>query len=321
MIFLHFNNLETFFGGLAYQRYLPMLIQYFRKRNAKFMSYSEFPGFDKINEDIVMTGREDLNYDTLIEGVKFLNEYKLNNYKFKLYYLASDIWPRYDSIFTNAQETIIKATNYKLIHVMMDTDHLAYLWSYRFNLKNYLHNFINFQYNYYYDGIIVDLNPNPINKILLSGNSAPSLYPERHYLKSLNLPEITVLPFIQFSDYTNTLNKYLCAIVTGVASIDPATGQSVSAKCLLLKYLEVLGSGALLLVDDSIEKELESLGLKHKDNCYVSSLSNIKETVQYITNMANRDEINRIRLNGQNFYKDYKLRQDEKIHDIFKDLV
>jgi hypothetical protein len=321
MIFLHLDGLETYYGGLAYNRYFPMLIQYFKKINAKFIPYSQFQGFDKVNEDIVLTGPDSENISTMVGGLKLLNDYKLNNYKCKLYYLSSDIWPRADKIFNNIQETIVKAEKYKLIHVCLNTEYLAYLWSNTVNINKYLDNYVYFQYNYYYDGIIVDYNPNPINKVLLSGNTIPSLYPERVYLKELNLPSVEVLPFVQISEYTKQLNSYICSFVSNAAAVDPHTGKLIPAKFLLLKYLEVLGSGSLLLADDSMEKELETIGLKNKESFYVSSMSNIHKAVDYITNPENREEIDRIRLNGQNAYKDYKLRMDKEIEEVFKDLV
>jgi hypothetical protein len=68
-----------------------MIIEYCKKRNAKFMSYPDFPGFDKINEDIVMTWPDGLTYDTLFQAIKYItninnrdeiDRIRLNGYNF-----------------------------------------------------------------------------------------------------------------------------------------------------------------------------------------------------------------------------------------------
>ncbi len=313
------------YGGYARlfaDRYWNNIFRYARNKNAKFIEILKFEGLENVNEDIIMLDmRAGGSEEECFSQMKIVNKYKLNSYNFKLYCIGGDLWPRIDYNFRLFMQNIVTAKNYKVITTSLDINHLCNLWENSSRpIHKYKDNFIYFQFNYNYDGMIVEFNTQPINKVLLSGNSLKDHYPERYYLKSLNLPNVDVLSFTQVTNYSKELSNYLCSIVSNTSGYDFKNNILVSTKFLLLKYLEVLASGSLLLMDDTIQGELEEIGIKHGYNCYVSTMSNINKAVDYITNLENREEINRIRLNGYNFYKDYKVKMDRELEEVFKDL-
>lgn len=61
-------------------------------------------------------------------------------------------------------------------------------------------------------------------------------------------------------------------------------------------------------------RRLQKIGLIHMVNCYFTSMSNIKESVDFIINPNNKIEINRIRINGYNYYKKFKDNMEHKIN-------
>jgi hypothetical protein len=322
MIVLHMENIRTRYNGILHTRYFFNLFKYFSEKNAKFIEIKDFKGLDNVNEDIVIidpNGHPIKN--EIYQLIKILNKYKLNKYNFKLFYIAGDIWPVEHNIYLhNIIQTILKADNYKVIHVSLNIGHLCNIWDKFFNLNKYINNFSYLQFNYYYDGIEIDYNPTPINKVILSGNININIYPERLQLKELNLPNVYHLEFCQLSEYTKELNKYLCSFVSNVSMWNPGTKSKVNTKFLLLKYLEVLASGSLLLAEKCIQKEFETIGLISGLNCYMTSMNDIKSSIDYILNPENIDKINEIRLNGYNFYKDYKIRMDNDFNNMFKDI-
>jgi hypothetical protein len=323
MIILHTAGLYTGFANLFATRYWNNILNYAKKRNAKFIEILKFQGLDAVNEDIIILDMTvGFNDEECFAQIKIINKYKLNKYNFKLYCTGGDIWPRKDYSLRLFMQPIVLAYNYKVLSQSLDVDNLCNLWENNsIPISKYKDNFICFQYNYYYDGIIVEFNDKPLNRVSLSGNCLQENYPERYYLKSLNLPNVDVLDFIQVTNYTKQLSNYVCSFVSNAAAFDFKNNKYVPVKFLLLKYLEVLASGSLLLTDDVMQKELENIGIKHGENCYVSSMNNIKQSIDYITHSDNREEIDRIRLNGYVFYKDYKLQMDNKIEELFKDII
>jgi hypothetical protein len=316
------ENIKTRYKGLLHSRYFFNLFKYFSEKNAKFIEIRDFKGLDTVNEDIVIidpNGHAIKN--EVYQLIKILNKYKLNKYNFKLIYISGDIWPIEHTIYLhNVVETILKADNYKVIHVSLDVNHLCNMWNKYFNLNKYINNFLYLQFNYYYDGMEIDYNPHPINKVLLSGNIDVNIYPERLLLKEMNLPNVHHLEFYQVSEYTKELNKYLCSFVSNVSRWDPNTHSKVNTKFLLLKYLEVLASGSLLLAENCIQKEFEDIGLINGLNCYMTSMNDIKSSIDFITNQENIYKINKIRLNGYIFYKEYKIKMDKEFDNVFKGL-
>jgi hypothetical protein len=323
MIVLHMKDIQTRYNGLLYNRYFYKLFNYFLNRKARFVELDKFEGLDNVKEDIVII---DPNGHGIKEEmfilIKILNKYKLNNYNFKLYYIAGDIWPVKHSIFIhNIIRTILKSYKYKIIHVSLNIDNLCEMWNDTFTLKHYIDNYIYLQFNYYYKEMDIEFNMNPNSKVLLSGNKDNNIYWERVYLYNLKHPNVVELPFTQVSEYTKQLNLYLCSFVSNVSSWNPDTNIKTVTKFLLLKYLEVLSSGSLLLAEDSIQKEFLELGLIHRNNCYFSSINDITSSIDYITDPRNIEEINRIRLNGYNFYKEYKVKLEKDFDNVFNMLI
>lgn len=322
MIVLHMKDIETRYSGLLYSRYFYMLFSYFREKGATFLEIHKFTGFDKINEDIVIIDPNGHGIkEEIYNVIKIINKYQLNNYNFKMYYICGDIWPvEHTPFLNNIIITLLKSHKVKLIHPYVNTDILTYLWASEFNLKKYIHNYKYLQFNYYYKGMEIEFNPNPKNMVLLSGNIHGDIYPERLQLKNMNHPKVEELKFNQVSNYIQELNQYICAFVSNVSHFDSISKLKTSINVYLLKYFEVLSSGALLLSDNKIEKELLQLGLKHGENCFISSMYKISTSINYITDENNKKEINKIRLNGYNFYKEYKLRMEKEFDECFKEL-
>ena len=327
MIVVHMSQLYT--QELYYTRYVNNIINIVRERGAKFIDISNFKGLEHTNEDIILFDMQSFGtpHEVFLH-IKLLNQFKLNNYPFKLYYISGDIWPFHTDItyygginfFNNVQQTVTRAVNYKLIHVIMNLENLSYLWEPRTNLTKYLCNYEYLQFNYHYNGIEMKFNSNPINKVLLIGNVVHYLYPERCHLQSLKLPGIIQLPPNSFKDYNKQLNSYICAYVSNVSSIDFRNKSILSAKVFLLKYIEVLASGVLLLADTCIQDDFERIGLIHNINCYFTSMINIKESVDYIINPDNREKVDTIRFNGYNYYKECKNNMKSKLEQLLSDL-
>jgi hypothetical protein len=323
MIVLHMKDIQTRYSGLLYERYFYMLFNYFKEKGAKFIEIQKSTEFDNINEDIVIIDPNGQGIkEEMYNVIKIINKYQLNDYKFKMYYICGDIWPvQHTPFLNNIIITLLKSHKVKLIHPYVNLDIISYLWITEFNLKKYIHNYKYLQYNYYYKEMEIEFNPNPKNMVLLSGNMQADIYPERLYLKNINHPKVEELKFNQVSTYIQQLNQYICAFVSNVSHFNTFSKYKTSINVYLLKYFEVLSSGSLLLSDNKVEKELLQLGLKHSENCFISSMENISTSINYITDEKNKEEINRIRLNGYNFYKEYKKRMDIEFNDCFKELI
>ena len=69
------------------------------------------------------------------------------------------------------------------------------------------------------------------------------------------------------------------------------------------------------------EKLLNKNGLYHNNNCYLIDLNKddifIQNEINYIMNINNRNEINKIRLNGQQFAKN-NLNSEKKFNEFIK---
>ncbi len=157
------------------------------------------------------------------------------------------------------------------------------------------------------DKFIPDFNEDPEPRILVTGASYPC-YPFRNHLFGLDDNRIAKLNHPGYQrkyhdsdkcvgyDYFRLLNRYLCCFTD--ASI---------YKYVLLKNFEIAGSGSLLLTDDSIIEPMGKLGFIDGVNCIFSNLNNVREKISWILDARNRDEIDKIRINGMKLVKQYHL--------------
>lgn len=162
----------------------------------------------------------------------------------------------------------------------------------------------------------IGFNNRPIEKIFLSG-SISGVYTLRKFITDNTSfkPYIEVLKHPTYKSYTHDiigekyykeLNKYICCF----------TDASVY-KYLLLKIFEICSVGSLLLVEDSISKQLNKLGLYDKKNCIMCNKSNIANTIKWILDKNNRLIVDKIRKSGMEIVRT-KHNTSIRAHDFNK---
>lgn len=149
----------------------------------------------------------------------------------------------------------------------------------------------------------LDLNENPQPRILLSGFvGAP--YPLRSRMKQLSdegWESIVHLVHPGYGEnfdhatdkrvgpgYAAEIHKYL------IGFSDAAVYRYVVAK-----HFEIPATGALLVTDRVIRDPLERLGFKEREHYIGASLDSLIDTIHYVLDNANREEVDSIRRNGQ----------------------
>jgi len=208
----------------------------------------------------------------------------------QIIYKIDDLYP-YKEIRNKCIEnadTIISPYQY-----LFNTDEIKKMYK-NINLPNTFHIPYSAVDDFFKD---IEFNNNPINKIFLSG-AIRDCYPLRLFISSN----------IAFKDYTeclahpsynnykhdcinNTyykkLNEYLCGFV-----------DASSYKYVLLKVFEICSVGSLLLVEDTIENQLNDLGFYDNINCIFCNKNNLENKIKWILNEENRHLINNMRKNG-----------------------
>jgi hypothetical protein len=149
----------------------------------------------------------------------------------------------------------------------------------------------------------ITFNPNPIPKLLVSGNVRFE-YPFREYVAGLDNEHIDRLQhpgYGQFSDsseafvrtkYYQKLNEYLCSF-----------SDALIFRYVLVKNFEIAAAGALLLTDKAIEREMNQLGFVDGQTCIFCDRDSFLEKLAWIVDPGNREEVDRIRLAGMNLVK------------------
>lgn len=145
---------------------------------------------------------------------------------------------------------------------------------------------------------VQEINKNPINKILLSG-AISRAYPMRQYVLNLNNPNVDVLNLkdkIKGSDYVRYIGNYLCCFTCCLNGKMPY---------LINKFFEIPCSGSLLLAyDELVVEPMKELGFIDGENYISCNKKNLVEKINWICDEKNREEIDRIRLNGLNLIKE-----------------
>ncbi len=141
-------------------------------------------------------------------------------------------------------------------------------------------------------------NNDVINKIAVSGQRKSSKYPERANLPKYNT-DVIVLSYNMgerisndSTGYLNRLHKYKCCFASNHRKI---RGSPV------LKFYEILSTGSLLLCSNKDMKSHEAIGLENRINCIIINFDDVEElqnTLNYILEPSNVEEINKIRRNG-----------------------
>ncbi len=152
---------------------------------------------------------------------------------------------------------------------------------------------------------INDINPNPINKLLISGRQGSLIYPFRHYMvkESLKNDNIDVLGV----DFSYTLPEHDSSLVYGKNYIDKLSEYLCCFTCdasdarpyIVSKHFEIPASGSLLLAGNiNTIYYFTKLGFIDGEHYIAANESNIMSKVSYILDPANAETINKIRKSG-----------------------
>lgn len=142
---------------------------------------------------------------------------------------------------------------------------------------------------------VIDINPNPINKILLSG-SLTSIYVDRIYVKNLNDPNVDYYPKTPKGffgkDFYTYIGKFIAAFV------------ETTRDYILAKTFEICASGSLLLcMNPNLIREFEQLGFVDNKNYISCTRENIKEKISFICDPVNKSKVNEIRIAGNDLIR------------------
>lgn len=220
---------------------------------------------------------------------------------------------------------ITNAFYYSRIRYIVCTDYKTLGFFLNKNLEEYQTNIISWDVHNCYDNCFVNLNYNPINKILVSGDTWQYGYPDRYKLLNFN----NVCQKIRANDmwsnetaYSTYLNQYICCFGTSHYPYSHTTEKQEYSGLILLKTYEILGSGALLLSPLTDKPILEKIGLIEDVNCMFIDMTNdvkIQDKIDFILNEKNRDFINNVRQHGQNHGKENL--NSKKKYKMLKELI
>lgn len=237
-------------------------------------------------------------YNDMIDMSSYIelifNEYK-NKIKSKFVFNSVD--PVFGTIHTDYLKIVFKSQN---IHLILNIENLDDMKIYRKEEYNYLTNT-----NLYFSGINYSymshpFNKNPINKICMVGDKRNNVYTERYLFDSYmsKYPEkYEYLPYdesLNSINFMKRLNNYICSFYS--------SHDIYHNSAILHKIFEILSSGSLLLVS---YKDIKIMNLiKLEKNVHYIMLEKDEEIIKkidYILNKENRENINKIRLSGQNY--------------------
>ena len=199
---------------------------------------------------------------------------------------------------------------------------LASLSSYHnFDYKKFKKNVICNNFWSCYKSSFIEFNSSPYKKILLSGASSPTQYPERYALAKFSNVE---RPQIKNSDshtkthntlYNELLNQYMACFSSSVYVYNKSSGNIENTHLILLKAFEILASGALLIQPDIEAPYLkDSLGLI-KGKHYLT-IDFDKENIQeQIDSILEHPQIDEIRKEGQ-YYAKENLTSEKKYLEL-----
>ena len=116
--------------------------------------------------------------------------------------------------------------------------------------------------------------------------------------------------------YINKLNQYIASVATCASS---------NYNYIIAKYFEVPASGALLFAYvDPVKDILKKYGFEDMVNMVTFNKDNLTDKIKYIVDPANREEIDKIRLNGYNLILErhtHKTRYDVEFTQFANELM
>ena len=159
----------------------------------------------------------------------------------------------------------------------------------------------------------IDFNPNPINKLLVSGHITKDIYPNRYLIAELSKLDDRVVVFspdycgyrISEKDknktfgfkYYQLLNQYLCCF---------ADDSVPERRYILAKFFEIMGSGSLLIAfNKNTKTAFDQLGYIDKIHYFAIDETNYIDTINYVLDPDNLELVNKIRRAGMEFTEKY----------------
>ena len=230
------------------------------------------------------------------DGGKFIS----NNISFILKNKNINFFIHENDIHYNKKKPEMFERYKKLRDNLINNDHIFILSCYWYYYKKVYNinpnNLICFP-KFVFTENILQVNDNPIMKVLLSG-SMNGNYPMRRYLKNLNNPNVDILKHtsnIYGDDYIKYLSNYICAFTCCACVYTPY---------IINKFFEIPAAGCLLLAyDEYVKNELKELGFIDNVNYISCNQKNVNDKIEYICNSDNYEIINKIRINGFYFVK------------------
>lgn len=252
--------------------------------------------------------------------IKYLRT--LENINIDIYFFIFDWW------HYGTSEYIYYPKNYKIIFNITSSTFIKDNYGMD-NINNFLDNISFFNFWCCYNSSFVEFNNNPIDKLIISGDTNKGYYPERNKLKEMAYIKCFSESIYHYSynhsdkeilsnNYNYTLNKYFASFASSVHILN-IKEKRVNSKIFLLKFFEILASGSLLVCPKSMENELNKIGLINNKNCYLIDIEqnqkDIYKEIEYIFN--NKEFYNEIRYNGyilakktfseENIFKEFKI--------------
>jgi hypothetical protein len=172
---------------------------------------------------------------------------------------------------------------------------------------------------------VLPFNPNPINKILLSGAINKNHYPERFLVSKIRSKVIAKYPYNQRdnhncdNNYNQVLNRHLACFCSSVYIKPKNEHTYINTHVILQKVFEILAAGSLLVIPDTEIDYLANIGLVNRKHYFACRMSRFQEIARHITDRNNRTLINSIRMAGQRFAID-NLNSEQK-YKQFKSLI
>jgi hypothetical protein len=231
------------------------------------------------------------NYGKFIE--KNINFIK-NNRTIKFYIHENDLNKNNSKLNAYNRYMLLRSCLKELDHVYI----LAYYWYYYKNMYDINEkNLIKFP-RFIMKNHILEIKKDVKPKILLSGSITNNYYPIRKYVSELNHPSIDRLPRgenITGENYINYLSEYLCCFTCCLTKETPY---------IINKFFEIPASGSLLLAyDEWVKDGLKEIGFIDGENYISCNKDNILEKIEWICDDRNRNEVDRIRKNGNELVK------------------
>lgn len=233
--------------------------------------------------------------------INMLNTLPTEKVKSKIIFFVHDFWFGHNGIHDTFSKKVFCAKNHYAHTVADSVTLLNQLHS--TNYDKYSKHIICCRYWPGMDEKILPFNDDPIVSVAIAGRTY-SDYPERmRVARMANGKTVTRLAIRRESTHTgfsHRLHKYICCFVASVRDT-----KKRRTHCIVMKVFETLACGSLLLTPKIEEPYYNKMGLVHKQNCYLCPMKGIKKHIAYILDPKNREEIDTIRKNGQEFAKKY----------------